>query len=148
MISYYYAENPLWSLPINIDPSLRELASSASGAGAAGITYYNAEANDDYFDADADRSYSFGFTSDEHNRDEAADSAGQISGSYSYVDASGATRSLTYTAGAGLGFVPVGNFLPVNPEVDAARAAHAAAVKNAPKESTASASASQVGFEL
>ena len=73
---------------------------------------YNAADEDDYFDADADASYSFGFRSDEHERDETADQQGNIVGSYSYVDEAGITRTVSYKAGAGLGFVPQADFLP------------------------------------
>ncbi len=73
---------------------------------------YSAAEDDDYFDADADASYSFGFTSDDHSRDETADRDGNIVGTYTYVDAAGVTRTVAYRAGAGTGFVPEAEFLP------------------------------------
>ena len=116
--------------------------------GAAAATPYDASVEDEYYDADADASYAFGYSADESNKEETADAEGNIVGSYSYVDAAGVTRTLNYRcvlwqkliqfqlhvclsftngffrAGAGIGFVPEADFLPYDPAVEAARAAH------------------------
>ena len=52
------------------------------------------------------RSYKYEFEHDEYKRKEESDSNGNVIGSYSYVDSDGKTRSLSYRAGAGIGFVP------------------------------------------
>ena len=61
---------------------------------------------DDYYDQDSDRSYKFSFESDGHSREEEADKNGLVIGKYTYVDDAGVQRTLTYKAGANLGFVP------------------------------------------
>lgn len=47
---------------------------------------------DDYFDADSDRSYAFNFAADGYDREENADAEGNVVGSYSYVDETGELR--------------------------------------------------------
>ena len=62
--------------------------------------------NPDYYDYDADRSYKFSFETEDHSREEEADENGLVIGKYTYVDENGLTRTLTYKAGANIGFVP------------------------------------------
>lgn len=61
---------------------------------------------DDNFNPNADRSYKFGFTAEDHSREEESDKDGLVMGKYSYVDFNGIQRSLSYKAGANIGFVP------------------------------------------
>jgi len=61
---------------------------------------------DDHFNPNADRSYKFGFTAEDHSREEESDKDGLVMGKYSYVDFNGIQRSLSYKAGANIGFVP------------------------------------------
>ena len=66
---------------------------------------------DDYYDPDADRSYSFSFSEDRgipgwiSSRQEEADSDGQVKGRYSYVNDDGNEIAVQYSAGAETGFV-------------------------------------------
>ena len=66
---------------------------------------------DDYFDPDADRSYSFSYAEDRgipgwiSRRQEEADSNGKVKGRYSYVNDDGNEIAVQYSAGAGIGFV-------------------------------------------
>ncbi|XP_042894359.1 uncharacterized protein LOC122268144 [Penaeus japonicus] len=62
-----------------------------------------------------DPSYGFTFQGDEHARSELTDASGRVRGSYSYIDENGQTRSYTYTAGSGIGFVIEGDGLPQDP---------------------------------
>lgn len=66
-------------------------------------------------DPNADPSYGFTFQGDEHARSELSDASGRVRGSYSYIDENGRTRSYTYTAGSGIGFVIEGDDLPQDP---------------------------------
>ena len=65
---------------------------------------------DDYYDPDADRSYSFSYAEDRgipgwiSRRQEQADSNGQVKGRYSYVNDDGNEIAVQYSAGAGIGF--------------------------------------------
>lgn len=59
-----------------------------------------------------DKSYNFNFAGDEHSRNEVSDDDGTVRGSYSYIDEFGRTRSYTYRAGKGIGFVIEGDDLP------------------------------------
>jgi len=61
---------------------------------------------DDHFNPVADRSYKFGFTAEDHSREEESDKDGLVVGKYSYVDFNGIQRSISYKAGANIGFVP------------------------------------------
>jgi len=61
---------------------------------------------DNYFEPNADRSYKFGYEAEDHSRQEESDKDGLVMGKYSYVDANGIQRSLSYKAGANIGFVP------------------------------------------
>ncbi|KAF2356457.1 Insect cuticle protein [Trinorchestia longiramus] len=63
-------------------------------------------------DTQGDRSYNFDFEGDEHSRNEVSDSDGTVRGSYSYIDEFGRTRSYTYRAGKGIGFVIEGDDIP------------------------------------
>jgi len=80
-------------------------------------------------DTDGDRSYNFDFDGEEHSRSEVSDSDGTVRGSYSYVDEFGRTRTYTYRAGKGIGFVIEGDDIPEQvqplPSHTAAAAAHA-----------------------
>nr|XP_053627423.1 uncharacterized protein LOC128685012 [Cherax quadricarinatus] len=66
-------------------------------------------------DANTDASYGFRFSEDGLARTEQSDSDGTVRGSYSYVDEEGRTRSYSYTAGRGIGFVVEGDDLPQSP---------------------------------
>ena len=61
-----------------------------------------------HYDTNApfDRSYQFGYKADDHSREEQSDKDGLVMGKYSYVDSNGVQRSLSYRAGANIGFVP------------------------------------------
>ncbi|XP_018011235.1 mucin-22 isoform X3 [Hyalella azteca] len=61
---------------------------------------------------EGDRSYNFNFAGDEHSRNEVSDSDGTVRGSYSYIDEFGRTRTYTYRAGKGIGFVIEGDDIP------------------------------------
>ena len=66
----------------------------------------------DYYDENADRSYKFSFDYEDFSRDEEADAQGNVVGQYTYKDQDGIQRSLSYRAGANIGFVPeAGNLL-------------------------------------
>ena len=77
------------------------------------LSEFSNEGNDydDYYDADADRSYSFKYSEDHgipgwiSNREEEADADGTIKGRYSYVNDDGNEIAVQYTAGADIGFV-------------------------------------------
>ena len=72
----------------------------------------NNDASEDYYDENPDRSYRFDFDAEGYSREEEADSDGTVTGKYSYTDANGVQRSLSYRAGANIGFVPQdGNLL-------------------------------------
>ena len=66
----------------------------------------------DYYDENADRSYKFSFDYEDFSREEEADAQGNVVGQYTYKDQDGIQRSLSYRAGANIGFVPeAGNLL-------------------------------------
>lgn len=70
------------------------------------------EDEDEYYDENPDRSYSFQFTGDAYSREEAAEADGSVTGTYSYTDQAGEQRTVNYRAGAGIGFEVI------DPEVD------------------------------
>ena len=72
--------------------------------------------DDEYFDENADRSYSFRFNADGYDREEDSDSNGNVVGKFSYVDAAGELRTLNFRAGSETGYVPEADFLPKAPE--------------------------------
>uniref|UniRef100_A0A182PER4 Uncharacterized protein n=1 Tax=Anopheles epiroticus TaxID=199890 RepID=A0A182PER4_9DIPT len=59
-----------------------------------------------------DRSYQFGYQTPDSTREESADQAGNVRGSFSYNNEAG-RNDLQYTAGAGMGFRPTGGSLAV-----------------------------------
>uniref|UniRef100_A0A182Q0G5 Uncharacterized protein n=1 Tax=Anopheles farauti TaxID=69004 RepID=A0A182Q0G5_9DIPT len=59
-----------------------------------------------------DRSYQFGYQSPDATREESADAAGNVRGSFSYNNEAG-RNDLQYIAGAGMGFRPTGGSLAV-----------------------------------
>ena len=61
---------------------------------------------------DADRSFNFGFDGEEYSRNEVSNSDGTVSGSYSYIDEFGRTRTYNYRAGQGIGFEIEGDDIP------------------------------------
>ena len=66
----------------------------------------------DYYDENSDRSYKFSFDYEDFSREEKADAQGNVVGQYTYKDQDGIQRSLSYRAGANIGFVPeAGNLL-------------------------------------
>jgi len=66
----------------------------------------------DYYDENSDRSYKFSFDYEDFSREEEADAQGNVVGQYTYKDQDGIQRSLSYRAGANIGFVPeAGNLL-------------------------------------
>lgn len=66
-------------------------------------------------DTNTDASYKFRFSEDGLARTEQSDSDGNVRGSYSYTDEEGRTRTYSYTAGRGIGFVVEGDDLPQEP---------------------------------
>ncbi len=92
-------------------PGVPELPAPSAGP-------YNAETDDPLYDPSSSSAYSFGFDADGYNREESADDLGNVVGSYSYVDAAGVTRTVSYRAGQNLGFVPQANFLNSDLQVD------------------------------
>ncbi|XP_050722707.1 putative per-hexamer repeat protein 5 [Eriocheir sinensis] len=66
-------------------------------------------------DSNTDASYGFRFAEDGLSRTEQSDADGNVRGSYAYTDEEGKTRSYTYTAGRGVGFVIEGSDLPQAP---------------------------------
>ncbi|XP_042863842.1 nuclear pore complex protein NUP62-like [Penaeus japonicus] len=67
-------------------------------------------------DSNTDASYGFQFAEGGQARSEQSDSDGNVRGSYSYTDDQGRTRTYSYTAGRGTGFVVEGSDLPTTPE--------------------------------
>lgn len=68
---------------------------------------------------DDDAGYKFGYkTSNNIKIEEESDGRDIVEGSYSYVDPDGRTHTVTYIAGAGIGFQPTGD--DIHPEVSAA----------------------------
>ena len=61
---------------------------------------------------DADRSFNFGFDGEEYSRNEVSNSDGTVTGSYSYIDEFGNTKTYTYRAGKGIGFEIIGDDIP------------------------------------
>ncbi|XP_046980306.1 fibroin heavy chain-like [Schistocerca americana] len=60
--------------------------------------------------------YSFSYSADDHSRQEAADAANKVRGSYTFrAKGEAATRRIDYEAGAETGFVARGSHLPVAP---------------------------------
>lgn len=62
------------------------------------------DASEDYYDDDPDRSYKFDFDAEGYSREESADQDGTVVGRYTYQDANGVLRTVSYRAGAGIGF--------------------------------------------
>ena len=80
-----------------------------TGGLAASPDYHS---DTDYYDENADRSYKFSFDYEDFSREEEADAQGNVVGQYTYKDQDGIQRSLSYRAGANIGFVPeAGNLL-------------------------------------
>ncbi|XP_042242071.1 probable secreted beta-glucosidase adg3 [Homarus americanus] len=67
---------------------------------------------DSLANTNTDASYGFQFSEDGLSRSEQSDSDGNVRGSYTYTDEEGRTRSYSYTAGRGIGFVVEGDDLP------------------------------------
>merc|ERR1739844_787837 len=63
--------------------------------------------NYDYYEENSDRSYKYEFDADGCNRVEESDPSGLVIGSYSYLDRHGNLQSLSYQAGADIGFIPL-----------------------------------------
>ena len=61
---------------------------------------------------DTDPSYDFKFQSENYTRNEISDEDGSVTGSFSYLDEFGRTRTYRYRAGAGIGFVIEGDDIP------------------------------------
>ncbi|XP_069999227.1 nuclear pore complex protein DDB_G0274915-like [Penaeus vannamei] len=74
-------------------------------------------------DTETDASYTFQFAGDEQSRTEVSDADGNVRGSYTYTDEDGRTRTFSYTAGRGTGFVIEGDDLPQQTDSDATPAA-------------------------
>lgn len=66
-------------------------------------------------DPNTDASYGFQFAEGGQARSEQSDSDGNIRGSYTYTDDEGHTRTISYTAGRGTGFVVESDDLPQAP---------------------------------
>ena len=81
---------------IRIRPSV---SSSSGGAGWSGNTHLTTSRGPN------DASYSFGYSALDHSRYEYSDPFGNVIGYYSYIDDDGLLRHVSYTAGAGTGFV-------------------------------------------
>lgn len=89
-------------------------ASSSSGAAhsagahsqiAQSSSSASQHATDAHYDENADASYSFNIDTDEYKRHEASDPKGNVNGRYSYKGKDGNNVAVTYSAGAGTGFV-------------------------------------------
>lgn len=86
------------------------------------------EEND--FKANDDAGYKFNYrTSNKIQATEEGDGQKIVEGSYSYVDPDGKTHTVTYIAGAGIGFQPLGD--DIHPDVVAAVERN---LKNPPQE--------------
>lgn len=71
------------------------------------------------FKVNDESGYKFGYkTSNNIKIEEESDGQNIVEGSYSYVDPEGKTHTVTYIAGAGIGFQPTGD--DIHPEVSAA----------------------------
>ncbi|XP_066970010.1 secreted protein C-like [Macrobrachium rosenbergii] len=87
----------------------------------------------------ADASYGFQFAGEGQTRSEQSDATGNVRGSYSYTDDDGITRTYSYTAGRGTGFVVEGNDLPLSPKTPQSSPSTPAATR----QSSSGASSSQ-----
>ncbi|CRK99541.1 CLUMA_CG012859, isoform A [Clunio marinus] len=77
-----------------------------------------------------DSGYKYGYkTSNNIKIEEESDGQNIVEGSYSYVDPDGRTHTVTYIAGAGIGFQPTGD--DIHPEVSAGIELN---LKNPPQE--------------
>lgn len=86
------------------------------------------EEND--FKANDDAGYKYNYrTSNKIQATEEGDGTNIVEGSYSYVDPEGKTHTVTYIAGAGIGFKPLGD--DIHPDVSAAIDLN---LKNPPQE--------------
>ncbi|XP_034235830.1 uncharacterized protein LOC117642099 [Thrips palmi] len=70
-----------------------------------------------------DGSYSYSYETDSSRKQESADAAGNVQGSFSYNDGTGQTKTVTYTARRGEGFKAEGDHLPKPGQFLAAAAA-------------------------
>ncbi|XP_063607379.1 uncharacterized protein LOC134782001 [Penaeus indicus] len=62
--------------------------------------------------SNTDASYAFNYQEEGQSRSETSDQDGTVRGSYTYTDDEGRVRTLTYTAGKGIGFVVEGDGVP------------------------------------
>jgi len=127
-----------------LDQNLLNIAEAAAtatpnklptGPVAAAAAVYNDEPLIDPTTWERSRSYNFGYDSTAGaSRQESADEAGTVTGSYQILDAQGLPLTVYYKAGAGIGFVVV-NQDEVNARIagnDPAAAAYAAAAAAGP----------------
>lgn len=91
---------------------------------------YEAHIEETDFKQNEDGGYKQKFkTSNNIKIEEESDGQNVVEGSYSYVDPDGKTHTVTYIAGAGIGFQPTGD--DIHPEVSAAIELN---LKNPPQE--------------
>lgn len=91
----------------------------ASACGETLPIDYEAHIEQTDFKINEDAGYKFGYkTSNNIKIEEESDGQNIVEGSYSYVDPDGKTHTVTYIAGAGIGFQPTGD--DIHPEVSAA----------------------------
>ncbi|XP_064092873.1 uncharacterized protein LOC135205724 [Macrobrachium nipponense] len=88
----------------------------------------------------ADASYGFQFAGEGQTRSEKSDASGNVRGSYSYTDDDGITRTYSYTAGRGTGFVVEGNDLPLSPPTPQSSGSTPAATRRSSSGTTISSS--------
>lgn len=80
---------------------------------------YEAHIESTDFKINEDSGYKYGYkTSNNIKIEEESDGQNIVEGSYSYIDPDGRTHTVTYIAGAGIGFQPTGD--DIHPEVSAA----------------------------
>ncbi|XP_066970011.1 uncharacterized protein [Macrobrachium rosenbergii] len=94
----------------------------------------------------ADASYGFQFAEEGQTRSEQSDAAGNVRGSYSYTDDDGITRTYSYTAGRGTGFVVEGNDLPLSPKTPQSSGSTPAATRRSSSASRISSSGTASTF--
>ncbi|XP_068231774.1 sericin 1-like [Palaemon carinicauda] len=94
----------------------------------------------------ADASYGFQFAEDGQSRSEQSDASGNVRGSYSYTDDDGITRTYSYTAGRGTGFVVEGNDLPLSPPTPESSGSTPAATRQSSSANRFSSGNRRTGF--
>ncbi|XP_014253820.1 uncharacterized protein LOC106669074 [Cimex lectularius] len=109
-------------------PSYQRQNVNTHSSGFAGHSFDNAENQ-----GKTDGSYSFSYNAGDHSRQETADSAGNVVGSFSFVPKDdGVPRKVDYVAGAEQGFVARGGHLPKQPSLGSSVSSQSVLQKQTP----------------